>query len=119
MAYVDFELDKPRRLLIDLKASKALDRVCGEVGLLQINDLLQKYNIQTLERVLWAGLQHEESTLTPSLVAKRVEKYQQTKGSLYPLFRAAIQSLNDSGLFNSADVDEEPEGNEKPERAGV
>ncbi len=108
MSYVDLQFDQPRRLLIDLKASKALDRVCGEIGLLKVNELLQTYNIQTLERVLWAGLQHEEPTLTPSLVAKRVERYQETNGSLYPLFRSALQAMNDSGLFNT----DEPDGDE-------
>lgn len=107
--YVNVELDDTRRLLIDLKAAKALDRVCGEVGLITINRQIQSFNIPTLERVLWAALLHEEPTLTISLVGKRVERYYEVNGTLAPLFMVAAEALDKSGLFNLKS--EEPEGN--------
>jgi hypothetical protein len=75
---------------------------------------LTSFNITTLEKVLWAGLLHEEPTLTVALVAKRLERYADEHGSLVELFTSAIRSLNESGLFESKGIEDES-GNSKPE----
>jgi hypothetical protein len=114
MSYVNVEFDQPRRLLIDFRAAKQLDRVCGEIGLLRVNELLTSFNIPTLEKVLWAGLLHEEATLSINTVSKRLERYANTHGSLVELFTAAIKAINDSGLFSQQSVEDDA-GNLKPE----
>lgn len=113
--FVDVEFDQPRRLLIDLRASKALDRAMGEVGIAEVLAKLRALNFSTLERTLWAGLLHEEPTLTVNLVAKRLEHYEKSGKSMVPLFSAAIAAVNESELFKT----EELEGNPQPEPARV
>jgi hypothetical protein len=102
---VTIEFDQTRKLLFDFKASKALDRAMGEVGLVKVLESLQALNIAALERTLWAGLQHEDSLLTLNLISKRLEKYADSGKSLEPLFRGAIKALNDSTLFNQPEDD--------------
>src|SRR5687768_15806699 len=86
---VDVEFDKPRRLFFNLRALKALDRTMGEVGIGRVMELLRALNFQTLERVLWAGLLHEEPNLTVNAVAKRLEAYTDAGRNTGDLFAAA------------------------------
>lgn len=108
------EFDQTRTLLFDFKATKALDRAMGEIGIVKVSELLQALNITTLERTLWAGLQHEDSMLTLNTVSKRLERYVESGKSIEPLFRAAMKALNDSKMFKVSDDDQ---GNEARETA--
>lgn len=109
---VDVEFDKPRRLYFNLRALKALDRAMGEVGIGRVMELLRALNFQTLERVLWAGLLHEEPNLTVNLVAKRLEALTDEGRSTAELFAAAHDALNASKVFGGRSSDS---GNAQPE----
>lgn len=113
---VTVQFDKPRRLYFNLRALRALDRQMGEVGIAKALELLRALNFQTLERVLWAGLLHEEPTLTVNLVAKRLDTFTDGGGDTTELFRASYRALNNSGVFGGKD---ETEGNAQPEPAPV
>ena len=106
---ITVDLDQPRNLTLTLKGAKALDRACGQIGLFTVNRNLGAFNIETLERVLWACMLEDEPTLTLALTAKRVETYQKKNKTLAPLFVAAAEALDASGLFNP--LTEEPSGN--------
>ena len=101
--FVAIEFDQPRRLFFGLKAIRALDRTMGEVGIARVLDLLRNLNFQTLERVLWAGMLHDEPMLTVNLIAKRLETFTDAGGDTTELFRAAYRAVNDSGVFGGAD----------------
>jgi hypothetical protein len=103
MSDVIVHLDRPRRLKFDLRASKALDRVMGEVGMQEIMRKLQALNFQALERVLWAGTLHEDPTVTVNLIAKRLEQVEAEGRSFAPLFVSAVEALDQSGLFKTED----------------
>jgi hypothetical protein len=109
---VEIQFDQPRRLVYNLQALRALDRVMGEVGIVRVLELLRAANFQTLERALWAGLIHDEPTLTVSLVAKRLEKYVNNGGGTTALFTRAYDAINESRVFGRP---ENKEGNEQPE----
>ncbi len=81
----------------------------GEVGIARALELLRGLNFATLERVLWAGLLHDEPNLTVSLVGKRVETFADAGGNTTDLFTAAYRALNGSRVFGP------PEGEVKPE----
>jgi hypothetical protein len=109
---VDVDFDKPRRLFFNLRALKALDRVMGEVGISTCMAKLRALNFETLERVLWAGLLHEEPNLTISLVSKRLEAFTDEGRSTDELFVAAHDALNASKVFGGKDT---AQGNAQPE----
>ena len=104
--YVEF--DKARRLRLTLKGAKTLSRLCDGRGLIVINQKLAEFDIDTLERVLFAAMVDDEPTLTLNLTGKRVADYFAREHSLVPLFTAAVKTIDASGLFNQPT---EPEGN--------
>lgn len=108
---VEIQLDQPRRLFFNMRALRALDRSMGEVGIAKALELIRALNIATLERVIWAGLLHDEPTLTVSLVSKRIDTYIDNGGEAGPLFEAAYRAVNGSGVFNRST----PEGEAPPE----
>lgn len=110
---VDVDFDKPRRLYFNLRAMKALDRVMGEVGISVCMGKLRALNFETLERVLWAGLLHEEPNLTIALVTKRLFAVEAEGRSLDALFVAAHEALNASKVFGGKDAAQQ--GNAQPE----
>ena len=106
---VEVTLDQPRHLFFNLRALRALDRAMGEAGIGRALELLRALNFATLERVLWAGMLHEEPTLTVSLVQKRLETFTDAGGNATDLYAAAYKALNGSRVFGP------PEGEVKPE----
>lgn len=79
---------------------------------------LSQLGVTALTMALWAGLKHEDRTLSPGLVTKMLETYIANGKSLRRLGRALNDAIDETGLFKSddgSDPDEEPEGNETPE----
>lgn len=109
---VPIELDQTRHLFFNIKTIRALDRVMGEIGIARALDLLRALNFQTLERVIWAGLLHEEPNLPLQSLSKRIDAYVDAGGDTTALFSAAYKALNGSRVFGPP---ESERGNEKPE----
>jgi hypothetical protein len=61
-------LDKERTLLFDLNAFACLEEEYGSVD--EALDALAKGKIKALRAILWAGLQHDDESLTPKDVGK-------------------------------------------------
>ena len=93
------ELDQQRKLHIGIKEAKALSRVCG-VGLVKVIDKLNEFDIETLEKVLWAATSGDDPSVTLQLTAKRVDTYFQREKTLRPLFVAAAKAIDQSGMFD-------------------
>ena len=62
------ELDQQRKLNIGLKEAKALSRVCG-AGLVKVIDKLNEFDIETLEKVIWAATSGDDPSVTLALTA--------------------------------------------------
>ena len=112
--YVDIELDKPRRLRFDLGAIRDLERAMGGKPVGEIVQELRQVGVTAIVVALWAGLKHEDASLTQNLVTKILEEYLSTK-SIRPVLRAIDEALNESGLLKRAG--DETEGNAQPEPA--
>ena len=65
---VPIELDKPRRLLLDLNAMVNYQKATGK----DLWESGEKFSANDLRALLWVCLQHEEPTLTPIDVGKMV-----------------------------------------------
>jgi hypothetical protein len=112
---VQIEFDKPRELKFDLRAIKDLEAAMGGIPLGEVVGQLSRVGVTAITAALWAGLKHEDKTLTPNLVTKMLQSYIDStdkKKNLRILARALNQAIEDTGLFRSdADDDEDTEGN--------
>ena len=113
---VDLEFDRPRRLWYDLAAIRDLERAMDGQPLGLIVNQLAQLGVNALVLALWAGLKHEDRTLNPNLVTKRLEAYIKDGKSLRTLADAINDGLEESGLFKGAEDDEK---NVTPERPAV
>jgi hypothetical protein len=105
--YINIEFDGGRRLRCDIAAIQELEQGTGK-PLLQIVQDLQHVGIQTLITCLYVLLKHEEPSLNPTLVRKRLEKHIASKKPIAPLFKGVSDALEASGVFqNDDDVDDQ------------
>jgi hypothetical protein len=112
---VNIDFDKPRLLLYDLAAIRDLEAAMGGEPLGNIVNRLSNLGVNALVLALWAGLKHEDRTITPHLVTKRLETYLKDGKPLRALADAINDGLEESGIFRTLD-DEVPEGNAPPGR---
>lgn len=113
----DFDPDKPRLLRFDLSAIQDMETQMGGKPLGAIVEHLAQMGINALCIAIWAGLKHEDRTLTPRLVTKMVERYIQSGKALKRLLGPVNDAIEKSGLFRSMEEesDEDDEGNDQPE----
>lgn len=107
MVQIDF--DKPRQLQFDLAAIRDLEAAMNGKPLASIVNDLASLGVTAIVLALWAGLKHEDRTLNPKLVERKLETYIKDKKSLRVLGRALNDAIEETGLFRSED--EESEGN--------
>lgn len=103
--FTSFEFEGGRRLRYDIAAIQDLENNTGKPLASIIRDL-QNVGIGTLITAIWVGLKHEEPSLNPNLVRKRLEKHIAAKKPLSPLFRAVSDAIEASGVFAGEDEDE-------------
>lgn len=114
---VTIDFDKPRELKFDLKTIKELERAMDGQPLGLIVNQLSNLGVTAITLALWAGLKHEDRTLTPNLVTKMLEQYIAERKSMRLLGQALNDAIDETGMFRS-DSDEESEGNSKAAPAG-
>lgn len=98
--------DKRRNLLFDLLAIKELETQMGGVPIGAIVQQLQQAGVNAIIFALWAGLKHEDETLTPAIVTQLLTRYVNDGKSLLPIARALNAALEASGVFRG--MAEEP-----------
>jgi hypothetical protein len=109
--YTEILLDKPRRLRFDLDALKDLEAAMGAMPLGTIHSQLGKLGLTAVCLALWAGLKHEDATLTPKLTTKILQSYLQGGGSISTVIETVSTAIDECGLFHA----EGAEGNAPPE----
>lgn len=95
--------DKPRNLSFDLLAIKELETQMGGQPVGVIVGQLQQAGVNALIFALWAGLKHEDGTLTPVIVTELLTKYVNQGKSLLPLAKGLNAALQESGVFRGID----------------
>jgi hypothetical protein len=107
---VPIAFDKPRHLKFTLSAIKDMEANLGGQPLGAVMSLLGQVGITAITVALWAGLKHEDKTLTPSLVTKMLSDYIEKGGRTKPLIDALSAALDETHIFKTDD-DEDREGN--------
>lgn len=104
--FVNVDFEGGRRLRCDLTALQDIELQTGKaLGGVLVD--LKSMGIQTLIIALWACLKHEEPSLNPGLVKKRLEKHLASGKSLKPLFTALSEAIEGSGVFQGVDDEDE------------
>jgi len=99
---VSIEFDKPRQLKYDLSAIRDLEAQMDGEPLGVIVNRLANLGVNALVNALWAGLKHEDRTITPHLVTVRLDTYLKAGKPLRALADAINDALEESGLFKGA-----------------
>jgi hypothetical protein len=107
---VQIDFDRPRELKFDLRSIRDLERAMDGQPIGAILGLLSQAGVTATVTALWAGLKHEDASLSTNLVTKYLETYMQDGKSLRKLAHALSTEILATGLFKS-DVEELEEGN--------
>lgn len=99
---IPIDFDKPRQLKFDLAAIRDLEAQMEGEPLGVIVGRLANLGINALVTALWAGLKHEDRTITPHLVTVRLDAYLKAGRPLRKLADAINDALEESGLFKGA-----------------
>jgi hypothetical protein len=99
---VSIEFDKPRLLKYDLAAIRDLEVQMDGEPLGVIVNRLANLGVNALVLALWAGLKHEDRTITPHLVTVRLDTYLKAGKPLRALADGINDALEESGLFKTA-----------------
>lgn len=111
-AFVDIQLDKPRRLIFDMEAMELLEAGLNGLPLRDVIDRIRGMSIPTLCVAMWAGLKFDDKTLNLNLTKKLVKKALYEDGRAYTdLSELVAEALEKSGIFGNKDVEPAP-GNE-------
>jgi hypothetical protein len=108
---IQIDFDKPRNLHFDLAAVRDLEGALGGQPLGVIVQQMGQIGVNAIVLGLWAGLKHEDKSLNPTLVTRKLETYIKQGKSLKKLGVALNDALEEVGLFRNEDA----EGNEQPE----
>ena len=69
---VTISMDVERHLLYDLNALEELENIYGELGIALNSLASDRQKIKHIKNFIYAGLLHEDSTITPEKVAKMI-----------------------------------------------
>lgn len=103
---------KSRTLRFDLDAMLAIEAQTGKTTGQVLADLAS-LSFSTLAWCLWAGLKHEDATLTPKLTVKMLRTYIDEPGASLARLRKAVSQAIDGSLWwqqiqqGAADEDED------------
>lgn len=106
---VQVELDRTRNLHFDLEAYQDLERAMAGQPLGDVIRNVQSVGLSALKFMLWAGLKHEDSALTPSLTNKMIDRHLKSGKPIGVLINAIADAVDESRIFKTAE--EELSGN--------
>ena len=110
---------KRRTLRFDLDAMLAIEAQTGKTTGQVLADLAN-LSFSMLAFALWAGLKHEEPTLTPKLTVKMLRTYMEEPGGSIATVRKAVSQAMDASIWwkqlqqGVQDEDEDDAGNAPP-----
>lgn len=92
---VKIKLDRDRTLIYDLNAFEELEELYGDIGTALELFSTDVKKIKHIKNYLFAGLVHEDATLTPSIIGKMISHTNLTY-VVNTIWEAITQSLPDT-----------------------
>jgi hypothetical protein len=109
--FTPIELDKPRRLRFDIQACVDMESALG-MSLGEIVHRLRTVSITTTRGALWAGLKHEDPTMSLADAQQILQTYCDGGGELVTVSKAIDEALSNSTPLKSSKA-----GNARPKAA--
>lgn len=109
---VEFEFDRVRTLKYDLAALGDMEGRLDKPLVNVYADILRR-GINATTVALWAGLKHEDPSMTTNLARKLLQAYLDRGGKFQPVTDAIEKAFKAAGVFDKDD----DEGNAPPEPA--
>lgn len=89
--FTPIKLDKMRNIRFGMRANQLIERTLGIKSFLNLD--LDNLSTDEIATLLWAGLVHEDSELTPDKVIDLVDEFS-TQSIVYPIIaKAYIDSI--------------------------
>lgn len=107
MEHVMIDLDKPRRLRYDSNSIADVEGA-ADAGIMALMGK-ERTGFNTVRLLLWGGLKWADRKLTVQQVGKLMDGYFKDGGTLIDLYEKVQEALEESGLFEFKEVDEEDE----------
>jgi hypothetical protein len=105
---MQFTFDKPRELKCDIRATKALEREASGKSLGVLLSEMRQFGVTAITQALWAGLKHEDPTLTMRRIEDLLDQYLKDRGLMVDVVDALIAAFEESGMFRTrADLERE------------
>jgi len=92
---IKINLDKPRNLIFDLNAFEELENIYGDLDTAFKSFQVEKKRIKNVKNFLFAGLVHEDESLTPTLVGSMIG-YNNLMEITNQIWEAITQALPES-----------------------
>ena len=101
-SYVQIHLDRPRNLRFDINAFADAESMMGGsvLEILGNETGLLRFSVQ--RALLWAGLKHEDPSLTPQKVGSLMQEHLTNGHSLTDLMKAVNDGILASGLISES-----------------
>jgi len=112
--FVAVTLDKPRMLRFDYNAIADLQEQAG----LSMADMMDesKLGFGTIRSFVWAGLKHEDPTMTTRKAGELIQGYLENGGKIEQLMQKVVKAIMASGCFGNPDKAEAETAD--PQQAG-
>jgi len=104
MNSVRIELDRPRNLRFDINAFADAEALIGAsvLDVLSTETGLLRFSVQ--RALIWAGLKHEDPSLTPQRVGAMMQIWLESGKPLADLMKAVNDGILGSGLIRPSDA---------------
>ena len=101
-SYVQIHLDRPRNLRFDINAFADAESLMGGsvLEILGNETGLLRFSVQ--RALIWAGLKHEDPSLTPQKVGSLMQEHLTNGHSLTDLMKAVNDGILASGLISES-----------------
>ncbi len=99
MSIIEIELDKPREIRFDFNAIADVELETG----MGIGSLFSETNIgfNTFRVLLWAGLKHEDRSITKAKAGELIGNYLKNGGSWTELGDKIFEAIEASGIMGN------------------
>ncbi|MBM4439633.1 MAG: hypothetical protein FJ027_04365 [Candidatus Rokubacteria bacterium] len=104
-------LDRERRLRFDVNAIAAFEERFDNAPIHTILQPSKPVGLKTVRELLYAGLLHEDETMTPKRAGALLEDFLAKGGEFSAIVAPLTKAVESSTLLRRRDGDESPQGN--------
>lgn len=106
--FVEFKLDKTRNLRLGMVAMTKIEKKLSK-KMSQLSET--EMGFEEISTVLWAGMVHEDESLTPEKVAELVDEYSDISTAMSIMGEAMQEAFGNPNVQGATQIQENGTGN--------